>query len=436
MPFIETAEATDRARFQTLEMMVISVAFIFVLLGSYPQFAGDTAYSRLATVYALTNFGVWHIDRPEGEPPIDFEQKTIDKVMVDGHMYSSKPPMLPLFMTGEYIALNRLFRLDLDDEGDTKEIIRWMTITFSGLSYLVVLIFFAKTLRLFVDDPMSRLFCLGALAFGTQLWGYGATINNHEPAAALVIVSIYLALGLASGKLDPTRGRFFLFGVSAGLVPTIDMPGAIFPFIAGLYLLYTLPEPTLRWATLGAGIPLLVHVYIMVHITGDPRPVQMNKELYLYEASYWRNPRGIDALNEPKLVYLFHMTFGRCGIFSLYPVTFLGLIAALKAWCDKQLPYRIHILYGALAFLVATLYYATSTNNYGGEAYGFRWYIVAMPVLMLMAAPLVAQIRSRWAWLGVALMLGISFYSAWQCSVSPWGSNHEWTVRILERSYE
>lgn len=420
---------------RTAELMVFVTAAVFVLLGSYPRFAGDTAYSRLATVEALTQHGTWYIDRPEGEEPNRFEQRTIDKVMVKGRMLSSKPPMLPLFMTGEYVVLHRVLGLTLDDEDDVKEIIRWMTITFSGIPFLVLLIFFSKTLAFYVTDPASRLFCLVALAFGTQLWGYAATINNHIPAASLVMVSLYFALGLASRKLDPTPGKFIAFGLAAGLVPTIDMPGAIFPFMAGLYLLYTHPELTLRWATIGAGIPLLVHSSIMMHVTGLPLPVQMNESLYLYEASYWRNPRGIDALNEPFLVYFFHMTIGRCGIFSLYPVTALGLGGAFYAWRDRAFPQRKLVLWAVFGFAIATLYYATSTNNYGGEAFGFRWYIVAMPILLLMAAPWIARLENRWAWLIIVLMFGVSFYSAWQCTVNPWGANHEWTTRFLGTSY-
>lgn len=433
---LDTRQTPGQAEtFLILEMMVIAMAVVFVVLGTYARSFGDTANSRLATVVALTKFGTWYIDRPQGEDPISFEQRTIDKVMVDGRMLSSKPPMLPLFMTGEYLVLNRVFGLSLDDADDTNEIIRYISMTLIGGSYLLVLIFFMKTARLFVDDPLSRFIGLFALAFCTQLWGYGTNINNHVPGAAMIAVAVYYGLGLASGKLDPAPWRFFLFGLSAGLVPTVDMPGSIFPFFVGLYLLKQLPSKTLRWAALGAAIPLGVHLAIMLSISGNPLPVQMRRELYLSESSYWRNPRGIDALNEPKLVYFFHMTFGRCGIFSLYPITFLGIVAAMKAMVNQSMNARKLILGGLAGMAVLTTYYVLRTNNYGGEAFGFRWYIVAMPILMLMALPWLATTRQRWKWLVVGLLVGVSFYSAWQCSVSPWGANREWTCRFLGTSY-
>ena len=356
--------------------------------------------------------------------------------MVRGRMLSSKPPVLPLFMAAEYAALQRLFGMTLDSPEDTNQIIRIMSISLIGLPYILGLIFFLKTLRLFIDDPMARLICLAALAFATQLWGYATNINNHMPAAGLLIIALHYALGLASGKMPSAPWRFFLFGFLGALVPTIDMPAGIFVFAAGLYLLYRHPRQTLIYTTLGVIPPLAVHFGIMTAITGSPIPVQTRNELYLYETSYWRNPRGIDALNEPKLVYLFHITFGRVGLFALFPILFLGLLAGLAALIRPAYPYRPLLLGGLAAFAVLTTYYTTQTNNYGGEAFGFRWYIIAMPVLMLMAAPLLARFQRPWQWLLTALFLGVSFYSAWQCATTPWGSNREWTTVLYGRSYD
>ena len=150
---------------------------------------------------------------------------------------------------------------------------------------------------------------------------------------------------------------------------------------------------------------------------------------------YWRHPRGIDALNEPKLTYLFHMTLGRCGLFSLYPVLLVGAFSAVRALVRKGAVHRGPILAGAVGFAVLTAYYALRTNNYGGEAYGFRWYIVAAPVLLLMGAPLVATVRRRWQWVLLGIMIGISFFSAWECTRTGWRANQEWICHLLGPSY-
>lgn len=417
--------------FHVLENLVVCVGFIFVVLGAQGYDYGDALNSRLATVYSLVKYGTWYIDRPQDEDPILFEQRTIDKVYVNDHIISSKPPVLPLFMAAECVLMNKILGWDLDVKAEANRMVRVINMTLVGFAYVVTLGFFLKTTRLFIPDPLTRGALLLSLAFGTQLWGYSTHMNNHVPAAALIMVATYLAMGLGMGKLAARPWRFFLFGICAGLVPTIDMPGTIFVAFAGFYLLWKHPHRTFIWAGLGAFIPLATHAYLMYTITGSILPVQTRNDLYLYEGSYWRNPRGVDALNQPKGEYLFNMTLGRCGIFSLFPILLVGMASSLRALFKKSMPFRSGVLAGACAFFILTVYYVVKTNNYGGEAYGFRWYIVAMPILLLMGAPILVTMRVRWKWYFVALLIGVSFYSAAECYKRPWGANNEWTCRYF-----
>lgn len=417
------------------QILVLCMALVFVVLGTYARSFGDTANSRLATVLSLTQHGTFYLDRPLDEEPNRFEQGTIDKVMAKGHILSSKPPMMPIYMTAQYLAIHTLLGLDLTQPEDTPQIIRLMTMTLVGLSYMLILIFFARMLELFVADPMTRLLLLFALAFCTQIWGYSTNINNHVPGTCLTVMAVYWALGLASGKLAPTPWRFLAFGLTGGLVPTVDTPAAIFVFVAGLFVLKAHPRQTLVWTALGAALPLAVHGLIMWNLTGSPLPVQTRDELYKYRGAYWRHPIEVDALNEPKLNYLFHITLGRVGLFSLYPITMIGIVGAIRAIFRRDTPHRVAILAGFAAFMVLTAYYVVKTNNYGGQAYGFRWFIPAMPVLLWMGAPVIASLRTRWQWIFIGLMLGVSFYSAWECTVTPWQANQEWTIRFLGPSY-
>jgi hypothetical protein len=311
-----------------------------------------------------------------------------------------------------------------------------MSMTFVGTAYLAAVFFSLRILRMFVSDPLSRLVSLFSIAFCTQLWGYGTNLNNHVPGAGLMVAALYLALGLGFGKLAPTWWRFALFGLTSGLVVAVDMPAAVFPFLAALFLLVKFPKQTLTWAAVGAAIPVGLQAGIFYSLTGSLLPVQTHKENYLYETAYWREPREIDALSEPKLIYLFHITFGRCGIFSLFPVLLLGVVAVIRCFTGPRPPFRGVILVGALGFLILTAYYLKSTNNYGGQAYGFRWFICAMPVLALMGAPIIPTIRARWKWAVICCMMGISFYSAWESTKEPWAANHQWTCRFLGNSYE
>ena len=75
---------------------------------------GTSATSRLATVWSLTRHHTFYIDRPAGEAPNPFEQRTVDKAMANGRLISTKPPILPLLMTGEYIVMRKLLGWQLE----------------------------------------------------------------------------------------------------------------------------------------------------------------------------------------------------------------------------------------------------------------------------------------------------------------------------------
>ena len=425
---------------------LIAVAAISVLvtgvLGS--QAPTETARSRLATVVALAHHGTWRIDRPAGGPPISFEERTIDKVKVGDRLISSKPPMLSLAMTAEYLLIRAFFGWRLDNEEDTGRIVTLMSFTLAGIPYLITLLFFDKTAALILSGMPSRTVGLAALAFGTQLWGYSTHINNHVPAACLLMIALYFAIGLGTGKLSPRPWRFVVFGVCGALAVTLDMPSGAFVALAGFYLLSRFPKQTVAWVTLGALPPLAIHFGVMIAVTGSPLPVQMNKDLYHFENSYWRNPRNVDALNEPKGTYLFHMTFGRAGLFALYPITLLGLLAGALATARRDPLFRPNskpdvparpdvpvLIIGLAGFIAITAYYALFTNNYGGVAFGFRWYIIAMPVLLLMGTRCLSQYTKPWQWALVGLLLAVSVFSGWQCSLHPWDHTAQWTTRIF-----
>ncbi len=418
-------------------LILFAVAMALAWLPGRPL--GDPAYSRLSTVYALTEYGSWYLDAIPKDDPLPFS--TVDKVMVrgrvvdgvsvDGHIISSKPPLLPLAMTALYRLQQPIMGWNLRAEEDVIPIARYMTAVLIVTSFGVALLFFAKTLIVFEIRPAVRLVLIASLAFGSQCFGFATVINNHMPGAAMLLIAIYQAVALGRGVVQPSAWRFIAFGIAGALACTIDMPAGVFVAMAGLYLLVRHPRATLLFVLPAAAVPLALHFGIMIAITRSPLPVQTKEAAYYFEGAYWRHPVGIDALNEPKAIYAFHMTFGRKGLFSLYPIMLAGLAAALWALTPRVVPHRGFLLAGFAGFLLLSAYYCFSTNNYGGESYGFRWYIPTMPVLLLMAGPLLNQTRSVWRWGFVAAMLMISVFSAFECARTDWQSSQEWTCRIL-----
>ncbi len=411
--------------------LLLLCALLAALSGLRTVVLGDSLASRLATVYALSHQGSWCIFSHEGKLNNPFEPLTVDKVEIEGRRYSSKPPLFPLMMAAEYTALRAAFGWSLDQRADWKSIIRWMTVLFIIIPYAVGLFFFARMLEWFLPGSPRALALLAALAFGTQYFGYAANMNNHVPAAACLIVTLYLAVGLLNGRLLPAPWRFAAFGLFAALTFAFDLPSAIFPAAAGLALLARFKKIALVWGALGALPPLLLHFDAMVAMTGSWLPVQTNREHYLFESSVWRNPIGVDALNEPKPLYLFHLSFGRHGTFLLFPVLTLGLAGMVAALVDSKTPWRGMVLAAGATFAVLTAYYVLHTNNYGGAAYGYRWHISSMPVLLLAATPVALRLKARWFWPLYAMLMLVSVYSAVECFRIPWSASEEWTCRLF-----
>jgi len=85
-----------------INIFIYTTVIVFVLFGTFaPSVAmQDLALSRLATIYSLTEHGTFYLDSPGAKDDNPFASHTIDKVMAKGRLLSSKPPVLPLMMTG------------------------------------------------------------------------------------------------------------------------------------------------------------------------------------------------------------------------------------------------------------------------------------------------------------------------------------------------
>lgn len=420
-----TAGPAPRAHLAAAGIVVL--ATLIACAGLRTVFVNDNAYSRLATVYAITHQGTWFID-VAGNP---YGELTADKVQVGGRMLSSKPPVMPLAMTAIYAPLHGLGMLDLGNPAQLKFILQLFTVLFGIVPFTLGLIYFHRTLGMLVADARVQAALLAAFAFGTQLIGFAPQLNNHVPGAALCIGAIYVGLGLIGGSLAPTTWRFVLFGVLGGLTHTVDLPLTIFIAALGLGLLARYPAQTVLWGGLGMLPPLLVHFVVLYLSSGMPLPVQMRKDLYLFENSPWRCPVGIDGLNESKTVYAFHLLFGRHGTFLLFPVLLFGWAAFFKAILQRGFAHRRLLIASGVCVLMLFAYYIKGTNNYGGAAYGFRWAMGAMPVLLLMAGPYLAQAKARAVWVVFAAALAVSMWSSWECYRQPWSTDAEWTVRLF-----
>jgi hypothetical protein len=392
------------------------------------------------------------IDRVIQEPLWD----TIDMVKHDGHLYSSKPPLLATMLAGPYWLIHRVTGATLGTH--PYEIGRAMLILVNVLPMAVYFWLLVRLAERFASHEWSRLLVIATAAFGTFLTTFAVVINNHGPAAVSVMVAIYAAVRIwFDGE---RRLRYFIVaGLCATFAAADELPSLSFLVPLGLALLWKDPRRTLL-----AFAPAVIVVTAAFLGTNwiahrSIRPPYAHRSQtdsadnwyrYSYQRngverrSYWESPQGIDRGEPSRAVYALHSLIGHHGIFSLTPVWLLSVVG-LALWLRRSADPRhreLALLIAAVSVVCLVFYLGVvgqRDRNYGGMTSGLRWTFWLVPmwlVAMLPAADLAA--RRRWS-RGVALvLLALSVlsvsYPTWNPWIQPWLYNFmdyaDWLPRI------
>ncbi|MCA9440442.1 MAG: hypothetical protein KC964_06515 [Candidatus Omnitrophica bacterium] len=349
---------------ERVEWLLLIVATVFLLLNTFTTTRIDNDKSRMATVDSLVKRGTWVIEESRFHKTDTPVGTIIDKVQIDGHFYSSKPPVFPFLMAGEYWVLHK-FGLDFEDDDQLRFLVWILTFTFTGIPFLLIGLLFKISARWFIEDPLIRLVGLFTILWGNELMGFAQTVNNHVPAAFLFFAAMVGGLGLVHGKLQPKPIHFIWTGLAAGLLPTVDIPACFFCVPLWIYLVRAFPTKTLIWFTLGAAPPLVLHFILNYKISGGLLPFYLNDEYYQWQGSYWDRKMAMDAAGEyeTRHVNFFHSTVGRKGLFSLYPVLIFSAVYVL--WCLSRTRPRLDRVIGILylAVIPALGYVAWAYNQ-------------------------------------------------------------------------
>lgn len=410
--------------------------------------------SRWCTVRALVEHGTYRIDEIIAQPNWD----TIDMVKHDGrghpapgpdegYCYSSKPPLLPTLMAGEYWLLHRLSGKTLGThphELGRILLFSWNVIPFVG--YLVVL---AGIVERYGRTDFGRVFVVATGALGTLITTYAVTFTNHWPAALAAMLALDATLRII---LDGERRwpGFALVGTAAAFTAACELPGLAWSACAIALVAWKSPRLTLAAALPGAAILVaaalgtnyaahgtLAPAYSQRHAEGGWYDYQFRRGKLVVD-SYWRQTTAKSDIDkgEPSITtYAFHVLAGHHGIFSLTPVWLMSLAGLAMALRNRdvaasgKLQSQIAIAAAILACTVVCLgFYITrplEDRNYGGTATGFRWAIWFAPLwlyAMLPAADAMARTRLRRcvaAGLLAVSVLSVS-YPTWNPWTLPW----------------
>ncbi|HUY91287.1 MAG TPA: hypothetical protein VMV10_21290 [Pirellulales bacterium] len=440
--------------------------------------------SRWCTVRALVEHGTYAIDEIVNQPNWD----TIDMVKHDefgaaapgpdeGHLYSSKPPLLATLMAGEYWLIHKFTGATLGEHPYT--IGRAIIITFNVLPLIVYFLLVAKLVERFGATDWGRMFVFGAAAFGTFLGTFAVVINNHLTAAVSAAISLHAALLIWYGDApkSPSKTRmdlqpqggvyivhggdrrlrwFALAGFFAAFTAANELPALAFFAAMTVGLLWKAPRGTmlaylpaaLLVAAASVGTNYLAHHSVLPAYAHRGKTNALAQRLdphagdnwydYQYRRgekriidSYWskletRSP--IDQGEPDRAVYAFHVLIGHHGIFSLTPIWLLSVLG-VGILCFRREPHWIAlgVLIGSVSAVCIAFYLLRplEDRNYGGMNSGFRWVFWFAPLWLVAMLPAAdAAATHRWSRGLACLLLAFSVlsvtYPAWNPWVHPW----------------
>jgi hypothetical protein len=433
--------------------------------------------SRWCTVWSLLERGSYVID----ECP--WQSKTQDKVQKDApfqhlkadekpvqHFYSSKPPLLPTLIAGLLYPVRAVVGVPLDRVVEEPRIERWVdkpdpdspdrtkrvlevpaeptkwnvyvlylkpiVVLLNIVPMWIGLVLYARLLDRYAPNDWSWFLSLCAAAWGALLFAFDQTLNNHTIAASSAFFAIYAFI-----RIWDEGARSLWWFASAGFFAAFcacnELPAAVFGVLLFAMLLGRFPRQTLVAFVPAAVVPCAAFLATQYLAFGQFRPVyeEFGTKSYQYEGSYWNTPLEMDWFNlhpEPYPVYLFHMTFGHHGVFSLSPLFLFSAWGALTLMGRKG---RLRSLAWLTALLTVAMFAFYTWNpkarNYGGSTQGLRWLFWLIPFwLVFLPKGVAAGARNRWVRALSLAALMVSVFSVGYALRVPW--SHPWLLDALE----
>lgn len=389
--------------------------------------------SRWCTVRALVEHGTYQIDEVIQERGWD----TIDMVKHDGHLYSSKPPLLATLIAAEYWVLHQITGSTLGESPHALG--RFMLATINIPALLVCFLLLVSIVERYGNSDWGRIFVIAAATWATLMTTFAATLNNHLIAAAAATAALWATLRIwqdGSRRLD----EFVLAGAAAAFCAANELPALSLAAACTLAIFWKAPRQAIIGFVPAAAVVAGAFFATNYAAHGSMIPPYAHREEgenwydYEYERngrtihSYWQNRSGIDLGEASPVIYAVNVLVGHHGVFSLTPVwllSFLGLGLMLTAE-DRSLRWIALAILG-LSVVCFAFYLSRPLidRNYGGTTSGFRWMMWFAPLWLFGMLPAAdAAAERRWARAICLVLLMFSVLSVAYPTWNPW--THPW----------
>lgn len=392
----------DRRGLHALTILALLVA----LVGARPFAAGWNDGSRLATVESLVDHGTWIIDdsiyiRPPADAfpyqPDDIfsREGTDDKILVDGHWYSDKPPLVALWLAFAYKVLQTTTGLVARAHPGVFAYV--MTLLSSGLAYVIAVRAIDRLGQIIGLERPARWLLVAGFALATLAFVYVRSVNNHIVFLAVTSLMAVELARVASG--DRAIGRWLTLGLLASMGYGLDL-GAGPPLVLAVAAIVAYRGRGF-WPLacyFAAAFPLFaLHHVLNYRVGGTFFPANSVPEYVQWPGNPFGDMTGRwQHQNAWRFVsYAFQMLFGKSG-FMLHNLPLLvlspGAIVLLKRR-PRELP---EIVLGFAGCVGMWLVYAVGSRNYSGGCCSIRWFVPALgPAFVALAVLLRDHPRLR-----------------------------------------
>lgn len=352
----------------TSQQLFLLIAFVG-LVSINPRVNGWNEASRMALTQSLVERGTFIIDASEFAG-------TGDKVFINNHFYSDKPPVPSMLGALVYWPLYHLgLRLDYG----------W------NLSYYLIILFTVKLFWLSsiwafrkimllqgTEAGRSNLLAL-IFAFGSLMFTWSATFNNHSLAASCLTLGLW---GYLAGSKYRHYGLLAFAGFMLGLAGSMDVPTLIY-LLGFAYLMlkkFGLKRETWLFAV-AALLPISLYLVMNFNIARTILPVQMIPEYFQFEGSVWGEGVKLNTFTGT-ILYGMRSLFGAAGFVWYNPLLIL-LIPALIRMIRETGEWGSLAGIGFISSIILIGYYIIFTQNYSGWSYSIRWFVPVLPFIFL-----------------------------------------------------
>jgi len=352
------------------------------------------------TVFALSLNEVWAADHPTSLMELAyslwanhsvvlgkvgvFVPHSVDDFPYKGNYYSALAPgaaVLALPFVGLGFMLEGKFTLFGDPMILSEVFVALCNAVAAYLVFKLASMYFTKKTSAFVAF---------AYAFSTIGWPFATYFFESDVSAMLDVLAVYVAIRMARSGSSRLADAV-LCGAALGAALTVDYINAVLVPIVSIFLLYAFRKNLSGFAKGFAG--LLITSAVGVVLLALYNQAAFGDPFLTTEQAYQHTSSLLGSFSYPILSGLYLDLFSPLrGVFVFCPILVLGLLGFY--FIPKRPEMASEGLLLAACFVSILLPYSMWNDAIGGEAFGQRFLIPAIPFLLLPAGFLI-EARGR-----------------------------------------